>query len=132
MREHDRNEVIARIRQGLATRSDRSWSVTGGRGTSHGWLTIDAPPRRRTFEHRQTGEVAADGLPVYALEGAGKGGDLMGPSDRAELARLLGYCEDGSVPLQGVKVAAGHDYYAEFIDRAEGREPSVHGEPFWD
>ncbi len=132
VRDRDRNEVISRIRKGLNSRSDRSWSVTGGRGTSHGWLQIDSPPKRRTFDHRQTGEVGGDGLPLYELVDVGPGGYLMGPADRAELARLLGYEDQSSVPHQGVKVAGAHDYYAEFIDRAEGRSPSVQGKPYWD
>jgi len=132
VREHGRDDVIARIRSGLNSRSDRSWSVTGGRGTSHGWLQIDAPPKRRTFDHRPTNEIGGDGLPAYELVDVGKDGYLMGPDDRIELARLLGFTQEHSVPHQGVKVASGHDYYAEFIDRAEGRAPSVEGTPYWD
>ena len=132
VREHDRNEVIARIRKALKARSGRAWSVTGGRGTAYGWIEIDAPPRRRTFENRPTGETHGDGLPVYELVDVGKDGYLMGPSDREELARLLGFSEESSVPYQGFKIAASHDYYAEFIDRSEGRPPSVVGKPYWD
>ena len=132
VREHGRNEVIARIRKGLNKRSDRTWSVTGGRGTSHGWLLIDAPPQRRTFDNRQTGELGSDGMPVYELIHVGENGYLMGPDDRTELARLLGFPDQSSAPHQGVKIAAGHDFYAEFIDRAEGRTPSVIGKAYWD
>ena len=132
VRTSGRDEVIARIRSGLNDRSDRPWSVTGGRGTSHGWLNIDAPPKRRTFDHRPTAEVRGDGLPAYELIHVGKDGYLMGPDDRIELARLLGFPEEDAIPHQGVKVAAGHEYYAEFIDRAEGRTPSVKGTPYWD
>ena len=132
VREHGRNDVIARIRRGLNNRSDRSWSVTGGRGTSYGWLQIDAPPQRRTFDHRPTDERGGDGLPVFELVDAGSDGYLMGRDDRIELARLLGFPDESAVPHQGVKVPSGHDYYAEFIDRAEGRPPSTRGEPYWD
>jgi len=132
VRVHGRDEVIARIRKALNERSDRNWSVTGGRGTSHGWLHIDAPPKRRTFDHRQTGELGGDGLPVYELNHVEENGYLMGPEDRAELARLLGFPDESSIPHQGVKVPAGHDFYAEFIDRAEGRTPSVIGKAYWD
>lgn len=45
----DRNAVIARIKSALQRRSGKSWSVTGGRGTAWGWITIDAPPTRRTW-----------------------------------------------------------------------------------
>ncbi|GEM_PF-1487574 len=132
VRTNGRDEVIARIRIGLNGRSDRPWSVTGGRGTSHGWLQIEAPPKRRTFDHRPTDEIRGDGLPAYELIHVGKDGNLMGPDDRVELARLLGFPEEDSIPHQGVKVASGHDYYAEFIDRAEGRTPHVTGTPYWD
>ena len=53
----------------------------------------------------------------------------MGPADRFELAKLLGL---DVVWSQGVSIAAGNDYYREYIDRAEGREPSVIGKPYWD
>lgn len=38
----DRNETIARIKQTLKQRTGRQWSVTGGRGTAWGWITIKA------------------------------------------------------------------------------------------
>ena len=44
-----RNETIKAIRKALRARSGKSWSVTGGRGTAWGWLTIDAPPARRIY-----------------------------------------------------------------------------------
>lgn len=46
----DRNETIARIRAALKRRSGRPWSVTGGRGTARGWITLPAPrPARSIF-----------------------------------------------------------------------------------
>jgi hypothetical protein len=50
----DRDETIKRIRKALRARSGKDWSVTGGRGTAWGWITIDAPPRRRTWKYVQT------------------------------------------------------------------------------
>jgi len=38
----DRNETIKTIRAALRRRSGKLWSVTGGRGTAWGWLSIDA------------------------------------------------------------------------------------------
>ncbi len=34
----DRDEAIKRIRAALKRRSGKLWSVTGGRGTSWGWI----------------------------------------------------------------------------------------------
>ena len=99
-----RNAVIARLKTALRARSGRAWSVTGGRGTAYGWITIDTLPSRR-----------AD--------------DQAYREDQQWLARLLGL--DG-VHHQGVSIPASHDYYREYIDRAEGRAPSVIGHPYWD
>jgi hypothetical protein len=54
----------------------------------------------------------------------------MGPEDRAELKKLLGLADE--VHHQGISIPAGHDYYREYIDRAEGREPKDIGVPYWD
>ena len=45
----DRAGTIKAIRKSLKRRSGKPWSVTGGRGTAWGWITIDAPPSRRTM-----------------------------------------------------------------------------------
>lgn len=100
-----RDEAIARIRKALKARSGRAWSVTGGRGTAWGWITITAPPARR-----------------IKFEG-------MTDGDRAELAALLGMDRMWS---DGVQVAASSDHYQEYVDRAEGRKPSVIGQQYWD
>lgn len=52
----DRNETIKAIKTALQKCSGKTWSVTGGRGTAWGWLTIDAPPARRTWHRRETGK----------------------------------------------------------------------------
>lgn len=103
----DRAEVIARIKRGLRQRSGRAWSVTGGRGTGYGWITIRATKK-------------------YA---ANQWGDLT-DADQVLLAKLLGLIFP--VHHQGVSIPAGHAYYREYIDRAEGRPPSVCGKPYWD
>jgi hypothetical protein len=43
----DRNAAIARIRDALRAKTGLRWSVTGGRGSDFGWLTVQAPPARR-------------------------------------------------------------------------------------
>ena len=105
MAANDRDDTIRIIRDALKRRSGKAWSVTGGRGTAWGWIAITVPPRRRT-------------------EFGG-----MTDSDRAELAQLLGL---DSAHFQGVNIPASSDYRREYIDRAEGRTPSVVGRPYWD
>lgn len=102
----DRNETIAQIKAALKRRSGKAWSVTGGRGTAYGWITIHVAPKSRN---------------EYGY---------MSDADRAELAQLLGY--DRPVHMQGVDIPASSAYYQEFIDRANGRAPSVTGKPYWD
>jgi hypothetical protein len=102
---YDRDATIKRIRAALKERSGKSWSVSGSRGTSWGWITISAPPARRV-----------DG---YVSE-----------AEQAELGELLGLGRPAH--HQGEDIPAGSDYRREYIDRAEGREPSVCGTPYWD
>ena len=102
----DRDVAIERIRKALRQRSGKAWSVTGGRGTAWGWITITAPPARRVeFGY-------------------------MTDADRAELGALLGL--DHPAHPQGEQVAASTAYRTEYIDRAEGRTPSAIGQPYWD
>lgn len=103
MSDYDRDETITEIRAALKRRSDRAWSVRGGRGTSWGWITVIAPPAR--------------------TQGGG-----MSEEDQAELTRLF----DEPVHHQGVSIPAQQDYRIEYIDRANGREPSRRGVPQWD
>jgi hypothetical protein len=100
-----RDEAIRRIRASLKQRSGRAWSVTGGRGTAYGWITITVPPARR-------GEF-----------------DSMPAEDRALLADLLGL---EHVPHHGVQVPASSAYRHEYVARAAGDSPAVYGTPYWD
>jgi hypothetical protein len=101
----DRDSAIAAIRSALRRRTGRAWSVTGGRGTSWGWIRISAPPARRT-EYGCLNDI-----------------------DRATLGTALGL---DKVHQQGVSIPAGLDYRTEYVDRAEGRVPLRIGEPYWD
>lgn len=101
----DRDEAIAQIRKSLRQRSGTTWSVTGGRGTAWGWITVTAPPKRR-------GRY-----------------DDMSPEDCQQLAALLGL---DHVHCQGVSIPAGSDYRREYVDRARGVTPKVVGSPYWD
>lgn len=100
----DRNEAIQTIRAELKRRSGKSWSVTGGRGTGWGWITITSPPSRS---------------PGY--------GELS-PEDQAELSNLL----DKDVHHQGELVPASSAYRREAIERARGIEPAALAKPYWD
>lgn len=113
-----RDETIRRIKKALQQRSGKTWSVTGGRGTAWGWLKIDAPPKRCVFEF--------DGVTPLA---PGRSFGVMSKADREELATLLG---KSNVHQQGESVPSGSDFYQEYIDRAEGREPTVFGKANWD
>jgi hypothetical protein len=101
-----RAETIKRIRQALKRRSGKTWSVTGGRGTAWGWISISAPPKR--------------------LHGYG----YMTETDCVELADLLG--KDRPVHMQGESIPSSGDYYREYIDRAEGRDVETFGKQYWD
>lgn len=104
-----RDAVIRRIKSALERRSGKKWSVTGGRGTAYGWITITAPPKR---------------CDEYGC---------LTPEDRQQLAFLLGFdSPEYNIGPGGENVPAQHDFYQEFIDRAEGREPHVKGVPLWD
>lgn len=101
----DRDITINEIHTALRRRSGKAWSVTGGRGTSWGWIRISAPPaRRETFGY-------------------------MSAADAAELGQLLNL--DGAAHAQGVSVPASSCYYREYVDRANGRA-FVAATPYWD
>lgn len=127
----DRNEVIRRIRAALQRRSGKPWSVTGGRGTAWGWITIDAPPALRTWRSRLKADASPAQLPEdYEEYDSGQPDGYSSPADRQELAKLLGL--DHPVHFQGVQVASSSDHYREYLDRAEGRAPSTIAKPYWD
>lgn len=101
----DRDDTIRILRAELRRRSGKVWSVTGGRGTSWGWITIMAPPARRVRS-------------------------LMTDEDRIELAGLLGL--DRPVHDQGEMIPASSAYRSEYVDRARGLTPARCGSPYWD
>lgn len=126
---NDRNETIQRIKTALRQRSGKAWSVTGGRGTAYGWITIDARPQFRTWGHRLKAGAVTDRPEDYEEYDTGIPGRMSSPEDRAELARLLGL---DSVHHQGVSIASSSEHYWEYIDRAEGRPPTKIAQPYWD
>jgi len=59
----DRNAIISHIKQALKQRSGKAWSVTGGRGTAYGWITI-----RARGEHWMEPERCAELAALLGLE----------------------------------------------------------------
>jgi hypothetical protein len=131
-----RDEAIRRIKAALKKRSGRAWSVTGGSGTAWGWITIQVPPKERVWIEEAIPGARPSVLERWseshrwrklsAEEHARLGYGYMGPEDCALLAQLLGL--SAPVHFQGVHVPDGRSYYQEYVDRAEGREPSVRGQ----
>jgi len=125
----DRKETIQEIKTALKRRSGRAWSVTGGHGTAWGWITIGALPSKRTCHSIQRpGTVGNPG--DYDDIDTGQPCGYMTLADRNKLGELLGLNEP--VHCQGVKIPASNDYWTEYIDRANGHQPSVTGKPYWD
>lgn len=108
--------AIKLIREALKKRSGKVWSVTGGSGTAYGWLHINAPPARRIYDSEGNKTASKYGY--------------THPTELAELGRLLGL--KGPVHYQGESIPASSNHYREYIMRARGQEPTVHGEVYWD
>ena len=103
--EGHRDDVIKAIRDALRKRSGKPWSVSGGRGTSWGWITITAPPARRDEYGSITG------------------------ADREELGALLGI----TVHHQGESVPTSDAYRRVALARALfGDDLGFTAEPYWD
>jgi len=101
--EWSRNNVMQRIRQALAARGFR-YSVTGGRGTAWGWISIDLLPSDiRT----------------------------MTPEQRREAYRWLNK-HLGLTGCDGASVPASTAHYREYVERAEGKVPTKIAEAYWD
>lgn len=50
----------------------------------------------------------------------------------AELKELAVLMNLPKIHQQGLDIPASNAYYQEAVDRAEGREPTVFGTPYWD
>jgi hypothetical protein len=98
-----RDDTIQKINAALKARGLR-YSVTGGRGTAWGWITIDLMPA------------------VYnGLDEAGRTAAYRKLGDDFLEARRT-----------SISIPAGSDYYREYIERAQGLKPAVCGTPYWD
>lgn len=127
----DRNETIKLIKASLQKRSGKTWSVTGGTGTAWGWITIDAPPARRTWGHRLKADASPAKMPEdYEEYDTGSPGGYTSPAERLELAKLLGF--DRPVHCQGVSIASSSAHYREYTERAQGQPVTKIAEAYWD
>ena len=105
--EMDRNEAIKRIRTALKSRSCLKWSVTGGRGTAWGWITVTAP-KSTLGEYGEMNEKQRDAL-----------GALMNRNgERAG--------------RDGISIPASSEFYAYYANAAEGYFPHEMPKPYWD
>lgn len=129
----DRNATIKTIKAALQRRSGKSWSVTGGSGTAWGWIHINAPPARRTFKHRERAgvtEYQANWKDQYEEYDSGEPGNSMSEAETKQLGDLLGI--EVVQASGGVGVPASYEYRREYLDRANGKTPSVIAQPYWD
>ena len=88
----DRNATIAALRKVLRDRTGHAWSVTGGKGTAWGWITVTSVPARRT-------EFGS-----------------MTDADREELSTVIG----DAVHHQGWMIPASSDHRAQALEMAHG------------
>lgn len=131
--EQGRDATIAAIKAALKRRSRKSWSVTGGRGTAWGWITIDAPPARRTWTHKPKpglGDCPPPGNEFWDYVNTFETGHGTSPQDCEELAKLMGL---PNVHEQGHNVPACNDHYRVALCRAmHGHAGPFSAEQYWD
>lgn len=100
-----RNEAMTFIKAHLRRRTGRSWSVTGGRGTAWGWITVTA-------------------LPAQLERG------YLTAHDAALLSETLG---GERVHQQGVHIPASTAFYRLYMALAAVGDPlGFKTEPYWD
>lgn len=126
-----RDAVINSLRIALKERTGRTWSVKGGRGTSYGWIEINAVPARCTMHY-----VPRDGAPAipapedYIEVNTGERGGYMTREDRELLKEVMGL---DSVHTQGISIPASSDYRRMYLHHAMyGNAGGFTAEPYWD
>ncbi len=125
-----RNAVIKAIKYALQQRSGKQWSVTGGRGTAWGWITVDAPPSRRTMRCRLKAGAVTTNPDDYEMYDSGEAGHSTRPEDIDELSALLGI---EKVHCQGYSIPAGRDYQRLALCQAlHGHSGPFTAQPYWD
>lgn len=125
-----RDAVIKAIRVSLQERSGKAWSVTGGRGTAWGWITIYAPPSRCTGHAVVKAGASGVNPEDYEYKDTGEPNGNMTSADSAELAKLMGL---PAVHHQGENVPASNAYQRVALWRAmTGTDGGHKVEPYWD
>jgi hypothetical protein len=124
----DRDATIKALRVALKAKTGRAWSVTGGRGTAWGWITITAPAARRTYT-RVLKEGAEEFRPEsYEWVNTGEPDRSMSPEDSATLSAIFGDCHH-----QGIKVdPRGKDYERHLALAIHGEDLGFKSESHWD
>lgn len=125
--EMSRSEVTKKIKQDLKQRTNRTWSVSGHRGTGWGWLTIEAPKARRV-DHKTNPKFDQTKLSYEQTElpwiecepEEGQEGYYTSQEDREILAEALGIGMNLS-SHQGVSISP--DSWDFYMDRAENGPP---------
>lgn len=102
---HERNDTNKLLRRILKLRTGLTWSVSGGRGTAFGWISIEVPRARR---------VDSKGALTQDPHG------YLAPADRALIARVLG--RSRPVHFQGFGVRAGTSERRRLLRAAAGLE----------
>lgn len=126
-----RDAVIDAIRKALKVRSGKPWSVTGGRGTAWGWITVESPPARRTQRCRLKAGAVTTYPDDYEHYDSGLPGGSMLAADAAELAKLLGI--EPSQCHQHWSIPAQRDFQRVALCRAmHGRDGGFTAEANWD
>lgn len=121
----DRNEAIKRIRKALKKRTNKTWSVTGDRGTAWGWINVQAPPKRRV-DHMQSGtwdRTQPDRLLFTEVAPpAGENGLCTSLEDCAELAKAFSL-DKPHIHTQGLSISPdSREYYVRLVEHGEEPE----------
>ncbi len=122
--------TVKEIKAQLEKRSGKKWSVTHGKGTAYGWITIDVPPARRTLHAQLKADATGTAPHDYERVNTGVAGGYITLEEARELNALLGL--EGLAHCQGVSIPSQNDYYREYITRARGEVPAKNGVPLWD
>jgi len=99
----DRDEAITAIKAALKARGLR-FSVTGGRGTAWGWISVKPMPATlKGLDHDARAAKYREVSQAFGLSGSGD-----------------------------VSIAASDAYRREYLERAQGLQPTAIAEPYWD
>jgi hypothetical protein len=123
----DRNEAIKRIRIALKKRTGKSWSVTGGRGTAWGWITVQAPPKRRVdHEQSSTWDRTQPDKPLFTEIGPppGENGLYTSLEDCEELAEIFSL-DKPHIHMQSLSISPdNNEYYVYLAENGRKPEPT--------